>query len=325
MKPLVSVLTLLAAVVLGRVAVAQSPDRTSPESALSDLHEGASAAGWADVDALRALPWFEEVVRHNLREMGVSQRAIHQTLTMLTHTHRAHASLVRSSGDVAVFAAVTIHGDYPRNEVPNAVQGILPALLAALWEQSTIDGHRAYDMGVAALVEITPNDWILARRIRGALPLPGATPADDLRALIAEGRRLGVPEGRESLAYGVLVGPPSILPGQPPPATLEEIYQGPRQATASFVAEGDVLVVNWDVILHHASDATAWETHYRSAFTGLAPRLHVPDGSIRFTLTRTDTRLTARVELDRTAADAFVAELVGRALPPAAPSATPAP
>lgn len=298
-------------------------DRSTPASALSDLPDRAAAAGYADVDALRALPWFAEVIRHQLGTMGVSTRNAHQAITMLGHTHAAHASLVRGSNDIGIFATAVIHGEYTRNEVPRAVQGILPSLLAALWEESTIDGHRAYDMGVVALVELTPNDWILARRLRGALPIPGSTPPDALRALIAAGQALGAGAGSSSLAYGVLAGPDAVLPGQAPPATLEDIFHGPRQAVASFVGEGDLLVVNWDVTLHHVTDATAWETHYRSVIGTLASRLHVPESSVRWTLTRTDARLVSRIELDRAAADAFVADVVGRALPVAPTQANP--
>jgi len=302
---------------------AQTVDRTSPASSLSDLHASAAATGFANVDGLRALPWFDEVVRHALRDQGVSLRAANRTLLMLSHTHAAHASLVRGSGDIAIFAAVVIHGEYPRNEVPTTVQGILPGLLANLWYPTTIDGHRAFDMGVAALVEITPNDWILARRIHSALPIPGSTPPDDLRLLVEAGRALGVDSGMTSLAYGVLDGAETPMRGQPP-RTIEDIFRGPTQALASFGTAGGNFVVNWDVTLHRESDATRWETHYRDALAGLAARLHVPEASVRFTLTRTGTRLVARIELDRAGADAFVAELVGRVLPSAASSATPA-
>jgi hypothetical protein len=300
-----------------------SVDRTTPASSLSDLPERAAATGYADVDALRALPWFAEVVRHQLTDMGVSARNAHQALTMLGHTHAAHASLVRGSGDLGIFATVVIHGEYTRNEVPTAVQGILPSILAALWHVTTIDGHRAYDMGVVVLLELTPTDWLLARRLRGALPVPGSTPNDALRALVTHGQTLGTGPGASSLAYGVLVGPDSVLPGQHPPTNLEDIFRGPSQALASFVQQGELLVVNWDVTLRHPSDSVAWETHYRSVISTLATRLHVPEASIHWTLTRTDTRLVARIELDHAAADAFVADLVGRALPRGVTSGTP--
>lgn len=317
---LLVVLALASAPVL---ASAQQPvDRRSPASALADLPERASAAGWADVDALRALPWFDEVVRNQLRELDVSPRSATQALTMLSHTHAAHASLVRGAGDTALFATAVLHGEYVRNEVPNAVLGLMPGLLAGLWQATTIDGRRAYDMGVAVLIELTPNDWLLARRLRGALPIPGATPSEDLRLLVEYGRSLGVAGAARSLAYGVLVGPESILPGSEPPTTLESIFHGPRRAMASFTAEGELLVVHWDVTLHHASDTDRWEAHYRSTIETLATRLGVPASSVRTTVTREDTRLTARIEVDRVAADAFVAQLVGRALPTAMTSGT---
>lgn len=300
-------------------------DRTSPSASLADLPERAAAAGWADVDALRALPWFEEVLRNQMHEAGVGPRYATQALTMLAHTHAAHASLVRGSGDVALFATAVIHGEYVRNEVPNAVLGVMPGLLAALWQSTTIDGHRAYDMGVAVLIELTPNDWMLARRLRGAIPLPGATPAEDLRLLVEHGRTLGLDGGAQSLAYGVLVGPEATLPGSTPPATLEQVFHGPRQALASFTAEGDLFVVHWDVTLHHATDADRWEAHYRASIEGLATRLGVPPTSVRTTFSRADTRLTARIEVDRVAADAYVAQLVGRALPSTMTSGTTAP
>lgn len=298
-------------------------DRTTPNSAASDLPERAGAIGYADVDSLRALPWFAEVVRHQLLDMGVLPRNAHQALTMLGHTHAAHASLVRGAGDTGLFATVVIHGDYTRNEVPTAIQGILPALLAALWQSSTIDGLRAYDMGVVVLLELTPNDWMLARRLRGALPIPGSTPTETLQTLMAEGQRMGVGASGRSLAYGVLEGPETVLPGQHPPTTLEDIFHGPSRALASFVAEGDVLVVNWDITLRHLPDAIAWEAHYRDVVGTLASRLHVPEATLRWTMSRADQRLVSRIELDHVAADAFVADVVGRALPPATTSATP--
>lgn len=297
-------------------------DRRGPDAALADLPERAGASGWADVDALRALPWFEEVVRSQLRERGIGPRHATQALVMLSHTHSAHASLVRGSGDAALFATAVIHGEYVRNEVPNAVLGLMPGLLAGLWQATTIDGHRAYDMGVAVLLEITPNDWMLARRMRGAIPLPGATPSEELRLLVEHGRSLGVQGGARSLAFGVLAGPEAAIPGAVPPATLEDIFHGPKQALASFTAEGEVLVVNWDVTLHHASDADRWEAHYRQQGETLATRLGVPATSVRATFQREGNRLVARIEVDRVAADAFVAQLVGRALPQAVSSGT---
>lgn len=320
-----SLLLALALFVTSR-ADAQTPaDRRGPDSALADLPERAGAAGWADVDALRALPWFEEVVRNQLREHGVMPRDATRALLMLSHTHSAHASLVRGSGDAALFATAVLHGEYLRNEVPTSVLGLMPGLLASLWQATTIDGHRAYDMGVAVLLEITPNDWMLARRIRGAIPLPGATPAEDLRLLVEHGRALGVQGSARSLAFGALAGPAAGLPGANPPATLEDIFHGPKQAVASFTAEGELFVVNWDVTLHHASDADRWEAHYRRAGETLASRLGVPETSVRSTFTRTDNRLVARIEVDRVAADAFVAQLVGRALPTTVSSGTTAP
>lgn len=304
---------------------AQSVDRTTPASALSDLHAEAAAVGFADVDALRALPWFDEVVRDALLDQGATRPSAQRAILMLSHTHAGHASLVRGSGDYAIFAAVVIHGDYMRNEVPTAVRGILPGLLAGLWYETTIDGHRAFDMGVAALVEITPHDWILGRRVHGGLPIPGSTPSDDLRRLVEAGRALSGGANATQLAYGVLDGVDSSLPGSAPPADLEDIFHGPREALASFSTSGQNFVVNWDVTLHHEADAVRWETHYRTSISGLAARLHVPESSIQLTMTRTGSRLVARIEVDRVGADAFVADLVGRALPQAVSSGTSGP
>lgn len=297
-------------------------DRATPASSLSDLHASAAATGFVDVDALRALPWFDEVVRDALRDRGATSADIQRVMVMLSHTHAAHASLVRGSGDAAIFATAVLHGQFTRNEVPTAVRGVLPGLLSNLWYETRIEGLRAYDMGVAALIELTPTDWILARRVQGALPMPGATPSEDLRRLVEAGRQLGAAQGASVVAYGVLAGPPSVSVGRRPPTALEDVFLGPKEATASFTTEGDHFVVNWDVTLHHESDAVRWETYYRDLFTNMAARLHVPASSVAFTLTRTGGRLVSRIALDRAGADAFVAEIVGRALPALDSSAT---
>ena len=283
------------------------------------LHASAGAFGTLDFTALGGREQLVAIVEGQRRRMGVDVHALVAVRRVLADTDRAQASLVRGAGDDALVATLVLHGRYDANEVPNAFRGILPGLARALWYPTRIEGRRAYDIGVAALIELSPSDWLVARRLGGSLPLPAhdAPPAlaDAVRALAAA----PAPTTGVQVGQGALVGPPTALPGSPLPATVLELFHGLVRGEGALVRD-DGYTATFAAELHHESDAIAWESDTRAAFVGLAEWIRVPTSEVVGEVRRDGRRLEGRVHLSPRAVDAFVARLGGRPLLSTEPS-----
>lgn len=283
------------------------------------LHATAGAFGTLDFTGLGGREQLSAIVEGQLRRMGVDVHALVAVRRVIADTDRAHASLVRGPGDDALVATLVLHGRYDANEVPNAFRGILPGLARALWYPTRIEGRRAYDIGVAALVELSPSDWLVARRIGGSLPLP----ARDAPAALAEAVRalaeVPAPATGQRVGQGALVGPPAALPGSPLPATVLELFHGLVRGEGGLVRDAGY-TATFAAELHHESDAVAWESDTREAFVGLAEWIRVPTAEVVGEVRRDGRRLEGRVHLSPRAVDAFVARLGGRPLLSTEPS-----
>jgi hypothetical protein len=242
---------------------------------------------------------------------------------VLEHTRTISGTLAYGPGDSATIATLLLRGDYGPTEVPDAFHDILPSLARGLWHPTRIDGHRAFDLGLAALIEVEPNAWLISRRIDGNLALGNrdVVPAI-LREEVIEASAFASP----STGYGAVIGPRATIPGNSPPAGYENLFHGPARGIGAIRFDGGRAVVDVEVSLHHRSDAARWYEAYRASLASLAEDLGVPAESVSQTVELAGVVLRGHVALEPVAVDAFVARLVGGRLlttPPAPQSVVP--
>lgn len=321
------VATMLAAGVVEAQPETATDPAVAPEPAASpDLdhaHAEVGAFGSIDIVAIREHPGFSDLVTRTLARFGVTPAASAAVVRMLAHTRTISGTLTYAAGDTAQISTVVLRGDYGATEVPDAFHGILPALARGLWYPTRIDGHRAFDLGLAALVEVEPDVWLITRRIDGNLALGGrARVPQALRDEVARARRL-LPS---TTGFGGLVGPRATIPGNEAPRGLEDLFRGPERAITALYFDQGRAIVEVDVTLHHRSDALRWEAAYRENLRRLPEDIEVSAALIRSEVTLTGNVLHGRVELEPVAVDAFVARLAGGRLlttspaPPTAPN-----
>lgn len=287
---------------------------------LAYTHAEVGAFGTVDLTAISAHPMFGDLIAHTLARYGVGPVASAAVVRMLQHTRTMSGTLTYGPGDSAVIASLLLRGDYGPTEVPDAFHDVLPSLARGLWHPTRIDGRRAFDLGVAALVEVEPGAWLISRRIDGNLALGGRDHVPSaLREAAIEAGSLLTPH----TAFGALVGPRATIPGNEPPQTIEDLFRGPSRATAALRFEGGRAIVEIYATLHHRSDAARWSDAYRGWLGSLATDLGVPESTIVTRVELAGVVLHGHVEMEPVAVDAFVARLVGGRLlttPPAAPA-----
>jgi hypothetical protein len=313
----------IAALIVAALAFAppvsgQRPSRVEPRARaaaidpMRHLHREATAFGRIDLARLRAFRHFRRIVRYGVQELDAPTRAISRVRALLEHTDAVYVSLVRGPGRTAELATVLLHGTYGPNEVPGALQSILPGILAGLWAETRIDGLPAYDVGVGALVRLSDRDWLIARRIGADLPVTPREPPPALAT--AEYRRLeGLAQMGQSVAAGVLVGGEGTDSARQPPGGLGFLYHQTRGAYG-HLAIAEAAEARFSFEMTGEAGATSRADYFRGILTRIQQNILDAQGEggapMRFAVERRGPTVDISVTLDPAQVDAYVARFL---------------
>ncbi len=282
------------------------------QAAARHLHAGASAFGCVDMERMRGFRHYRALLASELERMEIERIDRPRIRRLLGRTTEVCVSIVPGPRRGGQLATLHFRGNYIPNEVPDAILAVLPGMLQPLWHETTIEGRPAWDVGVAALVDLGGGEWLLARRLDGDFPLDSRDAPASMSGAAAAWQRA---YDGGAAAWGMLVGSDDTRTARRiPEQFLGFLFYNATSGEASLtLGEGATLDARFEH--HDAETAARREAYVREYFDRAAERI---DGDVggatpaEIAVTREGAAVRLRLALSPAHTDAWIARLVER-------------